>query len=163
MKSQDKYAYINSYLHSQFRENTRNRFISFSGALCGFVVASLYGGLAISVTGTAFPRTLGYFLSEQYGIPHGNACAVYLEEFIRHNSNAAQEESKCLFAELGTDAESLSALIRKNLPDIGVSLTEEKIASLLPRYEDNKSLKKCYGNVDKDFAADILRRLFSCR
>jgi len=40
-------------------------------------------------------------------------------------------------------------------------LTEEKIASLLPRYEDNKSLKKCYGNVDKDFAADILRRLFS--
>jgi alcohol dehydrogenase class IV len=39
--------------------------------------ASLYGGLAISVTGTVFPHALGYFLSEQYGISHGNACAVY--------------------------------------------------------------------------------------
>ena len=123
--------------------------------------ASLYGGLAISVTGTAFPHALGYFLSEQYGIPHGNACAVYLEEFIRHNVETAPKETELLFAELGTDAESLSALIRKNLPDIKISLTEEKIASLLPRYEDNKSLKKCYGKVDKDFAADILRCLFS--
>ena len=40
--------------------------------------ASLYGGLAISVTGTAFPHALGYFLSERYNVAHGNACAVYL-------------------------------------------------------------------------------------
>ena len=46
---------------------------------------------------------------------------------------------------------------------VGRTVIISRIASLLPRYEDNKSLKKCYGNVDKDFAADILRRLFSCR
>lgn len=125
--------------------------------------ASLYGGLAISVTGTAFPHALGYFLSEQYGVPHGNACAVYLEEFIRYNATAASEQTDALFAALGTDAGRLIALVRANLPEVSISLTEEGLAALLPRYEDNKSLKKCYGTVDRPFAEALLRRLFVAR
>ena len=123
--------------------------------------ASLYGGLAISVTGTAFPHALGYFLSEQYGIPHGNACAVYLEEFVAYNVTFAPAEAEALFSALGTDAEALTALIRANLPPLGVALTEEDIAALAPRFENNKSLKKCYGTADAAFAKALLTRLFT--
>lgn len=122
--------------------------------------ASLYGGLAICVTGTAFPHALGYFLSEQYGIAHGNACAVYLEEFINHNENVAPDKTAKFFDALRTDKESLVALIKRNLPDLGVKLTEEKIAELSPRYNNNKSLLKCYGNADEEFAVKILKKLF---
>lgn len=122
--------------------------------------ASIYGGLAISVAGTCFPHGMGYFLSEQYGIPHGNACAVYLPEFIDHNIKNASADAKDFFAQIGTDREGLIDTIKLNLPKIDVTLSEEKLQELLPRFSDNKSLKKCYGNVDVNVAEDILRKLF---
>ncbi|MBQ3125358.1 MAG: iron-containing alcohol dehydrogenase [Clostridia bacterium] len=122
--------------------------------------ASLYGGLAIGVTGTAFPHTLGYFLSEQYDICHGNACAVYLEEFLNYNCTVAPEDAEAFFKALNTDKETIVDLIRKNLPDMDIKLTEEKISELSPRYENNKSLIKCYGTVDRIFAEALLRKLF---
>lgn len=122
--------------------------------------ASLYGGLAISVTGTALPHTLGYFLSEQYSIAHGNACAIYLEEFINHNVLVAPNEADEFFRELNTNKETLLDLIKQNLPDINVSLTDEKIAELSPRYVNNGSLNKTYGNVNCEFAVSILKKLF---
>ena len=122
--------------------------------------ASLYGGFAISVTGTAFPHVMGYFLSEQYGISHGNACACYIEEFINHNVSVAPDEAEKMFKRLGTNKESMVEAIKKNIPEIDVKLTEEKISELAPRYENNKSLKKCYGTVDGDFAVSLLKKIF---
>lgn len=122
--------------------------------------ASIYGGLAISVTGTAFPHALGYFLSEQYGICHGNACAVYLEEFINYNAAIAPEESDRLFKAIDVDREELISLIKRNLPALNIKLTKEKIAELSPRYENNKSLNKCYGTVDRKAAEAIIAKIF---
>ncbi|MBO7292614.1 MAG: iron-containing alcohol dehydrogenase [Clostridia bacterium] len=122
--------------------------------------ASLYGGLAISVTGTALPHALGYFLSEQYGIPHGNACAVYLETFIRHSVSYAEEEAVRLFGAIGIGEESLIALIKKNLPALGITLTEDKITELAPRFQNHQSFAKCYGKVDGEYATSLLRMFF---
>ena len=122
--------------------------------------ASIYGGLAISVTGTAFPHALGYFLSEQYDICHGNACAVYLEEFINYNVTVAPEESDRLFKAIDANREVLVSLIKQNLPDLNVKLTKEKIDELSPRYENNKSLNKCYGTVDRKAAEAIIAKIF---
>lgn len=122
--------------------------------------ASIYGGLAISVTGTAFPHALGYFLSEQYNISHGNACAVYLEKFIDHNANVVPDDADALFKSINCDKDTLIELIKKNLPKQNINLTEEKISELAPRYENNKSLNKCHGAVDREFAIALLRKLF---
>lgn len=122
--------------------------------------ASIYGGLAISVSGTCFPHGMGYFLSEQYGIPHGNACAVYLPAFIDHNVQCATDEAKQFFLDIGTDRDALNAIIHSNLPDLGVKLSEEKLQELLPRFIDNKNLQKCYGDVNVNVAEGILRKLF---
>ena len=98
---------------------------------------------------------MGYFLSEQYGIPHGNACAVYLPEFIDHNIKNASADAKDFFAQIGTDREGLIDTIKLNLPKIDVTLREEKLQELLTRFSE-----KCYGNVDVNMAEDILRKLF---
>lgn len=122
--------------------------------------ASLYGGLAISVAGTCFPHGMGYFLSEQFAVPHGNACAVYLEDFIDFNIEAEPEEAKGFFEALGKDRDTMVGLINSNLPYLGVKLSEEKFAELAPRFENNKNLKKCYGNADRAYAEKLLRKLF---
>ena len=122
--------------------------------------ASLYGGFAISITGTAFPHALGYFLSEQYNICHGNACAVYLEEFINYNLSVAPAEAHEFFKSLNTSKEELLKLIKQNLPNINVTLTNEKIDELAPRFENNNSLNKCYGTADCNFAVSVLKKLF---
>ncbi len=122
--------------------------------------ASVYGGLAISVAGTAFPHAMGYFLSEQYGVAHGNACAVYLEEFINYNEKTEPECTAEFFKALGTDKQSFVSLIKSNLPKIDVKLDKNSINALLPRFENNKSLNKCYGNADAAFAKALLEKLF---
>ena len=122
--------------------------------------ASVYGGLAISVAGTCFPHALGYFLSEQFAVPHGNACAIYLEDFIEHNACVAPDEASKFFASLGTNKETLVNLIKANLPENTLTLSREKIDELLPRYENNKNFNKCYGSIGKEFAEKVLTKLF---
>lgn len=122
--------------------------------------ASVYAGLAISIAGTCFPHALGYFLSEQFGIAHGNACALYIEEFIDYNISVAKDEADKFFEALRTDKETLLKLIKKNLPESTLTLSREKIDELLPRYENNKNFNKCYGSIGREFAEKVLTKLF---
>ncbi len=126
--------------------------------------ASLYGGLAISVTGTAFPHAFGYFLTENHGFAHGNACGAYLPEFLEYNAINAKELSDKFFDAVGISKDDLCKLVIDNLPgktpSCNLRLSEEQILSLLPRYENNASLKKCYGEADTVLAKKVLSKLF---
>ena len=51
-------------------------------------------------------------------------------------------------------------LIEKNLPKIEVEISEEEFTSLAPRFDNNKSLIKSLGNVDRSFAESILKKKF---
>ena len=44
---------------------------------------SLYAGITLAYCGTAFPHPLGYVLTENFGTPHGMACAAFLPAFLR--------------------------------------------------------------------------------
>lgn len=122
--------------------------------------ASLYGGYAISVTGTAFPHALGYFLTENYGIPHGTACAVFLNEFMDYNAEVEPETTSDFFKRIGSDMNEYKELISKITPETDVKLSDEDIKELSPRWENNASLAKNYGNVDVEFVNNLLRKLF---
>ena len=122
--------------------------------------ASLYGGFAISVTGTAFPHALGYFLTENYGIAHGTACAVFLNEFIDYNFSVMPELSEEFFDEIRISPDDFRALVEKITPEISVSLSDEDIRNLSVRWENNAALKRNHGNVDVGFVNSILRKLF---
>lgn len=122
--------------------------------------ASLYGGYAIAVTGTAFPHALGYFLTENYGIPHGTACAVFLNEFIEYNNQVAKQETERFFKRINCTKDELESLITAITPKIDVRLTDKDIEMLSLRWVNNASLAKNYGNIDADFVNKLLRRMF---
>ena len=122
--------------------------------------ASLYGGFAISVTGTAFPHALGYFLTENYGVAHGTACAVFLNEFVDYNAEIMPELTEEFFDEIRLAKEEFKALVSKITPEISVSLSDEDIEKLSVRWENNAALKRNHGNVDTAFINSLLRKLF---
>ena len=123
-------------------------------------LASIYGGYAISVTGTAFPHAMGYFLTEQFDVPHGVACAVFLPAFLRHVS-AVDEASARAFADgTGCTTEEWVALLRDVTPACSVQLTAEDVEALRPRFEGNRGLVRTPGTVTADDALGIVRELF---
>lgn len=123
-------------------------------------LSSILAGYAISVTGTAMAHTGGYFLSERYGIPHGIACALLLPAFLMHNTRHAPSRGALLYDELCRTEEEMRALVTDVMPSVTLTLTEEEIASLAPRWENNPSLEKCLGTVTGEYMETILKALF---
>ncbi len=121
--------------------------------------ASIYGGLAINKTGTCFPHTMGYLLTEEYGIPHGTACAVFLPEFYAYNQMAAPGLAEKFLQDIHAGKEEWISLVESMTPECRVSIPEEKIAKAHGRWENNNSIMKCQGEMTADMADDILRRI----
>ena len=120
--------------------------------------ASILGGLAICVTGTSFPHNVGYYFTENYGIPHGFACAMFLPELLQHCAAAAPELSEAFYAAIGMTQAENTALVRSTLPEAAFALTEEEVASALPRWENNSSVKNTIGDVTPEQIRKILNR-----
>ena len=88
--------------------------------------ASLLGGLSFALPKTAGSHACSYPLSEDYHLPHGEACAFTLDSFVRINADERLEE---LCRRVGLkDTEELAARIaalkelgglRKTLSDLG--------------------------------------------
>lgn len=122
--------------------------------------ASILGGLAIAITGTAFPHALGYFLTENYGIAHGTACAVFLNEFVDYNAEIKSELTKEFFDDIRIDVEKFKTTVEKITPAVDVRLSDADIEKLSVRWENNAALKRNWGNVDTAFVNSLLRKLF---
>ena len=88
--------------------------------------ASLLGGLSFALPKTAASHACSYPLSEDYHLPHGEACAFTLDSFVRINADE-RLESLCRAVGLsGTDelAERIAGLkelggLRARLSDLG--------------------------------------------
>lgn len=117
---------------------------------------SLLGGLSISVTGTLFPHNMGYYLTENHGVPHGFACAVFLPFLLAHAAEAEPERTAALCRAADTTVEELTAAIRALTPAYDFSLTQEEVRALLPRWKNHASVKKAVGGLS---AADVERIL----
>ena len=89
-------------------------------------LAALLGGLSFALPKTAGSHACSYPLSEDYGLPHGEACAFTLDSFVRINADE-RLETLCKRAGLsGTEelAERITALkklagLRCRLSDLG--------------------------------------------
>jgi alcohol dehydrogenase class IV len=122
--------------------------------------ASIYGGLAINVTGTCFPHTMGYLLTEAFGIPHGTACAVFQRDFYEYNKSVVPALAAEYLERIGCSEEEYLRLIEKLTPSCEVIMEEALIAESYSRWINNGSLAKCQGQFSADMADDILRRKF---
>lgn len=122
--------------------------------------ASIYGGLAINVTGTCFPHTIGYLLTETFGIPHGTACAVFQKEFYQYNKAVVPNLAAEYLERIGCGEEEYLALIEKLTPPCEAAMDEALIADAHSRWINNGSIAKCQGGFTADMADEILRRKF---
>ena len=122
--------------------------------------ASLYGGLAINGTGTCFPHTMGYLLTETFGIPHGTACAVFQKDFYEYNKCVAPELAEAFLERIGCGEKEYLELIGKLTPPCEVAMEEALIEASHSRWVGNGSMAKCQGEFTAHMADEILRRNF---
>ena len=123
--------------------------------------ASILGGLAINTSGTGFPHNMGYFLTERYHVPHGFACAEYLPELLTLAGEHDPAYAACFYAEAGVTEMDLTELIRRSVPDPKVVLSKSELEELLPRWENNGSVKNSRCSIDLPIVRSILEKKFS--
>lgn len=119
--------------------------------------ASIYGGLAINISGTALCHGMGYPLSETKRIPHGLATAIFLPEFIRYSVPLAPDKAKAMFDVIG--------MSEKEFADFVYSLIHIKLGETTPqerqqwvhRCHDSINAKRCLGEITKEKMLDISR------
>ena len=122
--------------------------------------ASIYGGLAINVTGTCFPHTMGYLLTETFGIPHGTACAVFQRDFYEYNKTVVPALAAEYLQRIGCSEEEYFRLLEVLTPSCDITMEEALIAGAHSRWLGNGSMAKCQGNFTPDMADAVLRRKF---
>ena len=95
-------------------------------ARSAMALASLLGGLSFALPKTAGCHACSYPLSEDYHLPHGEACAFTLDSFVRINADERLEELCRRVGLSGTAelAERIAALkelagLRRRLSDLG--------------------------------------------
>lgn len=118
---------------------------------------SIYAGLVINSCGTAFPHPLGYILTENYGIPHGTACAAFFGAFIDRCAEFAPEKAEKFFA-MTAEKEKVKAVIASLTNLKGVRITEEEAKKYALRWQDvlPKNFTASPGGLTQGEAARIL-------
>lgn len=101
--------------------------------------ASIVAGVAFSNPRTTGSHACSFPLTNLYGVPHGEACALTLDYFTRYNANAEQGRlhrlaEYCGFEDAYEMADAITELKKKmgmvlTLSDIGVS-TDEQVEEL---------------------------------
>lgn len=122
--------------------------------------ASILAGLAINTTGTCFPHNVGYYLTEKYSVPHGIACAVFETDLLDYESEFDPTYAEDFFKACGISKKDICELIIACIPDLGIRFTEDELSAVLPRWDNNNSVKNTRGNITCEKIEDILRRKF---
>ncbi len=121
--------------------------------------ASLYAGFALNKGGTGFPHGMGYALTEDYNVPHGIACAVFLPQYL----NEAEKANPTLFYEvlnaMNSDKESVEKLILE-LCDLHLSIPDEKVNEYVARWETLKNFKNSPTEFNNEDAGCLVKNLF---
>ncbi len=122
---------------------------------------SLYAGITLAYCGTAFPHPLGYVLTENYGVPHGKACAAFMCEFISRSMKYTPERAKRAMRIMNTDEEAFKKVIQAltALPEI--KMTEEEIEKYCERFDTvPANFRFSPGGFTKEDAVEIFKVKF---
>lgn len=135
---------------------TRNRNLPDENGRETLYRASLFAGLALNITGTCFPHTMGYILTEDFAIPHGRACAAFLPDFLMIAENFCPEKAKKLYELMGTNRDELLSMLG-TLAAVDVSMTREKAEEYGKRWTSPvKNFSRTPGHFTAETAVSIL-------
>lgn len=120
---------------------------------------ALYAGFVLNTCGTAFPHPMGYVLTEEHGIPHGQACAVFLSELLDCAKTHTPARADSLFALCG--GENVLTRILDTLVNVSVTMTEEQLAACAKRFAALPHYARVPGGFDGARAEALCRKLFT--
>ncbi len=124
--------------------------------------ASLYAGFALNKGGTGFPHGMGYALTEDYDVPHGIACAVFIPQYL----DEAEKANPTLFHQvmnaMNSDKESVKNLISQ-LCDLNLSIPDKKIQGYVTRWETLKNFKNSPTDFNNHDAGELVKSLFGTK
>jgi len=119
-------------------------------------LASLDAGRAINVTGCAYPHTIGYYLTEEHGIPHGLASVCLMPSLLDRAEKYAPEKLALTEKMLGTDKNTLSGIIRSIIPH-GMVSDKNKADEIASRWAGGvKNFDRSPGGLTTEEAAEAL-------
>ena len=121
--------------------------------------ASLYAGFALNKGGTGFPHGMGYALTEDYNVPHGLACAVFIPAYLKEAEKANPTLHKAFFDAMNTTPEKLESII-KQFCDFDFSIPQNKIDEYEIRWENLKNFNNSPSAFNNKDAARLMAELF---
>ncbi len=121
--------------------------------------ASLYAGFALNKGGTGFPHGMGYALTEDYNVPHGIACAVFLPRYLDEAGSTNPSLFEKVLEATGCDAEGVKNLISQ-LCDLHISIPGTKIEEYVERWKTLKNFKNSPSDFDNQDAGELMKTLF---
>lgn len=123
---------------------------------------SIFAGLELNVCGAAFPHTVGYVLTENFGIPHGKACTAFMPYLLKKAKEYKNERFYELLEILGDSEDNIINVINRLTNVNNLQMTDEQIKEWCSRWANgNKNFDKTPGGFTKDEAEKVLRMLNS--
>ena len=121
---------------------------------------SIYAGLELNVCGAAFPHTVGYVLTENFGIPHGKACTAFMPYLLEKAKKYTNERYCELLDVLGESEDNLINIINRLTNVKKLNMTEAEIQEWCSRWNNgNKNFDKTPGGFSKEEAIEVLKEL----
>jgi alcohol dehydrogenase class IV len=120
---------------------------------------SIFAGLELNVCGAAFPHTVGYVLTENFGVPHGKACTAFMPYLLK-KAKIHKNERFCEFLEIVGDSEENIISTVKNLTNVkNIVATDEQIEEWCSRWGQVKNFDKTPGGFTNEEAIAVLKEL----
>lgn len=119
-------------------------------------LASIYAGLAINKAGTDFPHTVGYYLTENYNVAHGNACAVFCPVLLDRAEKYCPEKLGAIEELMGLKKNGIASLVR-NAAAVDVKIGREEAYAVAERWRAGvKNFDRSPGGFTVEDAAEAL-------
>ncbi|MBQ6265715.1 MAG: iron-containing alcohol dehydrogenase [Clostridia bacterium] len=121
---------------------------------------SLYAGLVINTCGTAFPHPLGYVLTENYGVPHGKACAAFFPAFFERAQKFSPVKAEKLCSLCCAESDEIIEVV-SNLAGIDIKITDAQAEEYSQRWAESvpKNFVSSPGSLTREEAKEILASL----
>ncbi len=144
-----------SYLY-----DTREEGASVSEAVIDkLYTASIYAGLMLNRCGAGFPHTMGYALTEKFGVPHGKACTFFYGEYLKRAEKYGEFFDE--FRESFSDFEKFLSCVEALTNVKKLSASEEEIKNWVSRWEGNKNFLNTPGGFTTEDAEKVLKQLMN--
>lgn len=123
--------------------------------------ASVLAGFALAKCGTCYCHSLGYFLSEEYGVAHGMACAATLPDFLRRAERLVKDKPERLRRFTGDGCEEIAILIEMLAELPKIRLTPQQIVEIADRYDGSPNYRRTAPEgYTRDEAVELLTSLY---